>query len=231
MDAIDLSGDLLHLAFINIFWVFFERTILKYIMEYEAEARLPCEAYLNSIGIPVKLVGKEMDDLKGCLTGRDAKVLVAGGVKHISALLHFAHAGKEAVTEEMAAPAATGDDDFTWDGGGAADDDADDDSDDSLDCELRFAKSWDALFGWLHELRPFEANDETYCEQRAVAAFNKAGPMVAEYKYLHPDAQSATCHVALCVVPRQVRLVTRCCHLFTHSLTHSLTHCLCFTRR
>ena len=64
----------------------------------------------------------------------------------------------------------------------------------------------DALLGYIYELRPFELDTAEYCEQRAVAAFNAAGPMVKWYKKLDPSAQSTTCHVAQCVVPRQVQL-------------------------
>jgi hypothetical protein len=53
-------------------------------------------------------------------------------------------------------------------------------------------------------MRPFERDDMEYRKQRAVAAFNAYGPMAREYKRLHPAAESAVCHVAGFVVPRQV---------------------------
>lgn len=99
---------------------------------------------------------------------------------------------------------AGSDDEDDEEGGiGASSDDSD-----ATDRELADAKSWDAFLRYVHELRPFEVDSEAYKEQRAVAAFNAAGPMLREYKRLHPNAQSACCHVALCIVPRQVR--TRC---------------------
>ena len=212
MPTIDLSADLLHLVFINIFATFFEKTFLKYIMDLDPEARQPAEAYLNSIGIPIRLVkSADLDDMKGSLTGRDAKVIIADAGRHVPALLHFAHAGKATVE---AAVAATGggeelrSEGFTW--SPAADDEdagegGDEDDQDGEDRELLDAKSWDALLAYVHELRPFESDTESYREARAVAAFNAAAPMVAEYRRLAPNAVAAVCHVALCIVPRQVR--------------------------
>ena len=76
--------------------------------------------------------------------------------------------------------------------------------DDADDEELRDAKSWDALFGYVYEMRAFERDGDDYKEQRAVACFNAAGPMTKEYKRLKPNAEAAVCHVAQCIVPRQV---------------------------
>ena len=150
--------------------------------------------------------------MKGSLTGRDAKVLIADAAVHIPALLHFAHAGSEAFGASMEAPARADETEFTWEGDESTDTADGAGTDDALDDELRDAMSWDALLGYVHELRPFERDDRSYREARAVAAFNAAAPMSREYKRLKPNAVSATCHVAMCVVPRQVM----CAHATTH---------------
>eukprot|EP00966_Prymnesium_polylepis_P292829 6763325-Prymnesium_polylepis.1 len=52
-------------------------------------------------------------------------------------------------------------------------------------------------------MRPFEGEDDEYCEARAVETFNAAAGVVKEWKRLNPSAQSACPHVALCLLPRQ----------------------------
>ena len=49
-----------------------------------------------------------------------------------------------------------------------------------------------------------------YREQRAVAAFNASMSMLQEYKRLKPNAEAAVCHVAACLIPRQVRHACAC---------------------
>lgn len=209
LDAMQLSSDILHLVFINIFKTFLEKTIFSRLMAMEAAARAPAEAFLRKHGVPVNLVKAEsLDEALGSLTGRDAKVLIADASYLIVELLHFAHAGQDAVQAAMAAGgndegftlAGSDDEDDGGGGSGASSGDAD-----ATDRELADAQSWDAFLRYVHELRPFEDDSEAYKEKRAVAAFNAAGPMLREYKRLHPNAQSACCHVALCIVPRQVR--------------------------
>ena len=74
-------------------------------LSHRPSARQPAEAYLNHHGIPIKLVkAADLDEMKGSLTGRDAKVLIADAGRHIPALLHFAHAGGEAVEASAAQP-------------------------------------------------------------------------------------------------------------------------------
>ena len=93
IDGIDMSVDILHLCFINIIWDFLEKTVFCYLFELKEELRAPCEVYLRKHGIPVKLIkAQSLDEIKGSLTGRDAKVLVADAATHIPALLEFANA-------------------------------------------------------------------------------------------------------------------------------------------
>lgn len=77
----------------------------------------------------------------------------------------------------------------------------------------------DALLAYCREMRPFESHTEEYKEKRAVAAFNAAQPMLQEYKRLKPNAEAAVCHVASCIVPRQVR----CMHAIRMPPHHTLT--------
>lgn len=55
----------------------------------------------------------------------------------------------------------------------------------------------------VYALRPFDADSQEYREARAVETFNAAAQVMKEYKRLHPNAQSACPHVALCILPRQ----------------------------
>ena len=87
-------------------------------------------------------------------------------------------------------------------------------------------KSWDAFLRYVHEMRPFERDDQPYRDARAVAAFNAAGPVTREFKRLKPSAQSAICHVALCVVPRQV---SRTCRIHRSRLMLTLAPFPCPT--
>lgn len=49
-DAIDMSADVLHLVFINMFTFFFEMTLLVHVAELEQHLREPFEVYCRSIG-------------------------------------------------------------------------------------------------------------------------------------------------------------------------------------
>lgn len=106
----------------------------------------------------------------------------------------------------MEAAPAEADAAFTWGAGApAARAPANQGGADANDSELADAKSWDALLGYCYEMRPFEENTQTYKDKRAVAAFNKAGPMTQEYKRLKPNAEAAVCHATTCVIPRQMQ--------------------------
>lgn len=135
---IDNSTDVLHLIFSNQFAFFMEHTMLTILMEWEPAARAPFEAYLRSIGIPMKIVkATSVTEMKQSMTGRDAKVLTAKALKHIPTLLEFVHMNKEeiaAAVEEVVLEAeeeaekeaeeppakrrraADDDDDVDWDG-------------------------------------------------------------------------------------------------------------------
>lgn len=74
----DMSADVLHLVFINMFSFFFEMTILIHVAEFEPSAREPVEVYLRHIGLPLKVVkAKDVQEMKQSLTGRDAKVIIS----------------------------------------------------------------------------------------------------------------------------------------------------------
>lgn len=207
----DMSADVLHLVFINMFTFFFEMTILVHVAEFEPDARLPIEIYLRHIGLPVKLVkANGVQEMKQSLTGRDAKTIISQSLVHIPVLLEYAHADQKDIHDAVhAAAAAQGEnnvdneDDFTWDGEGE-DRDGSSDDDDCMPRILRDARSWDRFRALCHAMRPFEQDDAQYREQRAVETFNAAGLVMAEYKRLNPQSVSACPHVALCVVPRQM---------------------------
>eukprot|EP00966_Prymnesium_polylepis_P124115 2870240-Prymnesium_polylepis.1 len=92
----DNSVDVLHLVFINMFAFFMEHTMLIKVVEWEPWARAPFEAYLHSIGIPMKVVkAQNVTEMRQSMTGRDAKVLTAAALKHIPALLEFVHTSME----------------------------------------------------------------------------------------------------------------------------------------
>ena len=124
-----MSVDILHILFINYFQLFFEATILCYVVEMSEVARKPIEVYLASKQIHVKLVkAKDMSEMKDSLIGRDAKVLMDRCEEIIPELLCFVHAPKpqvEAAAADAEAEVAQGagldDDEFTWDGDGDAD--------------------------------------------------------------------------------------------------------------
>ena len=97
-----------------------------------------------------------------------------------------------------------GDEEFDWEGDGEADDAAAAADGDEDDDEIRHAKGWDTFLRYVHSVRPFDDDSDSYVEKRAVECFNAVGPMCKWYKELKPNAQSACPHVAQSVVPRQV---------------------------
>ena len=227
--AIDFSADVLHLIFINKFATRFELTILNYIFEYPPECRRPFETYINAIGIPLKVVkAQSVQEMKQALTGRDAKNMIAKALDHLPTLLEFAHAGADAVQEELEAedapppprPRADADNEFDWDSGGE-DDDGDEDAAaaasadagdfdldahgvDSLPIILKMAKAWDSFVGLAFATRPFERDDSEYREAIAVETFNAAALDSAWTKKLQPNASSACSLVAMRVVTEQM---------------------------
>ena len=77
-----------------------EMTVLIHVFEFSVEAREPFELYMRAIGIPMKVVKAEsVTEMKQCLTGRDAKVIVAKAIEHIPALLEFVNAGADEIEE------------------------------------------------------------------------------------------------------------------------------------
>lgn len=216
LSTIDMSADVLHLIFINMFVFFFEMTILVFIFEMDPTTRTPFEVYVRSIGLPMKVVkATTMEEMKQGLTGRDAKVVMSQAIKHIPTLLEFAHAGSDEVRHAM--NTSTGsqgslvgngistDEDFTWTGDSDESSGSEDEGDmDNEPRMMRDARAWDHFRQLCFAMRTFERDDMDYREQRAVEAFNAAALTMGEYKRLHPDAMSACPHVALCVVPRQM---------------------------
>lgn len=222
--TIDNSADVLHLVFINIFATFFELTMLVHVNELEPRERQPFETYLRSLGVQLKIVkAKNVTEMRQSLNGRDAKTILAKASTVIPSLLEFAHASKEeivhAMAESGAAPEArsgegnrrsaqaANEEAFDWESESDQDDGADDvgqHDEDALTRLERDAQSWDALMQLVYALRPFDHDDsQAYREARAVETFNAAADVMKEYKRLHPNAQSACPHVALCVLPRQ----------------------------
>lgn len=219
-DALDMSADVLHLIFINMFTFFFEMTLLVHVNEMERHLREPFEVYCRSIGLPLKISkALNVEEMKQSLTGRDAKVIMSQAFEHIPILLEYAHASKSDLEEQVndgqrqeRPPPHAGvplhrneDDDFTWEGDDedfAPEEDTDDD--DVVPRMLRDARSWDKFRTLCYAMRPFEADDSEYRKVRAVEAFNAAADVMEEYKRLNPQAVSACPHVALCVVPRQM---------------------------
>lgn len=116
--TLDMSADVLHLLFINMFAFFMELTILVHIVQLDPPLREPCEVYLRHIGLPMKLVkAKTVTEMKQSLTGRDAKVVISAALQHVPELLQFAHAHEADVEAELQQPQSNvQDDDFTWDG-------------------------------------------------------------------------------------------------------------------
>lgn len=176
---------------------------------------------MRSIGIPMKAMKAEtVTEMKQCLTGRDAKVVMEKYVQHVPAMLEFAHAEEEDIAEELAAddgppPRTAADDEaFTWAGSGRGGeeesgseetDGEQSDTEDELSEELKDARSWDAFAGFVYACRSFDGcDDPTYREERAVEAFNAARKVMQEYNRLFPGFLSSVPHVALCVVPRQM---------------------------
>lgn len=90
--TIDNSADVLHLIFINIFTTFFELTMLVHIFEMEPSLRHPFEAYLRSIGVPIKVVkAQTVTEMKQSLTGRDAKTILSRAREHTFQLYESLH--------------------------------------------------------------------------------------------------------------------------------------------
>lgn len=211
--TLDMSADVLHLIFINMFTFFLEMTVLVHIHELSPTLREPFELYVRSIGLPMKIVkATSIEEMKQGLTGRDAKVVMSKAVEHISTLLEFAHSEPAAIAAEVQAGAGAAvndiaDDEFTWAGDSGDEEEncgAEDDDGDSESRMLKDAKTWDHFNTLCYAMRPFERDDLGYRQERAVEAFNAAALVMAEYKRLNPQAMSACPHVALVVVPRQM---------------------------
>lgn len=209
--TLDLSADVLHLIFINMFAFFFEMTILVHIFEFSPPLREPFEIYVRSIGLPMKVVkAQSIQDMKQSLTGRDAKVVMSRAIEHVPVLLEYAHAQSAEVEEQLAAqqsgrpsPHNQDDEDFTWEGENNDQDEVGCE-DDTTERVLQDAKSWDCFRALCFAMRPFTSDTAQYREQRAVEAFNAAALVMREHKRLNPQSISACPHVALCVVPRQM---------------------------
>lgn len=223
LGTIDMSADVLHLIFINMFVFFFEMTVLVFILEMDPASRAPFEVYVRSIGLPMKVVkANTMEEMKQGLTGRDTKVVMSQAIKHIPVLLEFAHTGTDdiraAVNAELQGAAGRSrngvssctenDEDFTWagdsDGSGESEEEEHEEDLENSSRMMRDARAWDHFRQLCFAMRAFEKDDIEYRRQRAVEAFNAAALTMGEYKRLHPDALSACPHVALCVVPRQM---------------------------
>lgn len=219
-DAIDMSADVLHLIFINMFSFFFEMTLLVHISEMDRQLREPFEVYCRSIGLPLKISkAQNIEEMKQSLTGRDAKVVMSQAFEHIPILLEYAHAsaadleeqlqtGPNALATDAGAPCPSNnadDDEFTWEGDDEDfEPEVDGTDDDIFPRILRDARTWDKFRALCYSMRPFDADDKDYRQLRAIEAFNAAAQVMEEYKRLNPQALSACPHVALCVVPRQM---------------------------
>ena len=208
--TIDFSADVLHLFFINYFTKFMVRMILVYIFEFDEVAREPFEIYLRSIGVPMKVVkAKTVEEMAQCLNGRDAKAIISKAVKHISAMLEFAHAkpaDARAAVDAPPPPARRGgadeDVDLSEEEG---EEEAEEDDEDAEDRMLRYARHFDKFTYAGHTLRAWEQADTSeYRETRAVDTFNAAGELMEAYKDIDEDSTSAVPHVLLVIVPRQM---------------------------
>ncbi|KAL1529364.1 hypothetical protein AB1Y20_000316 [Prymnesium parvum] len=225
--TMDLSADVLHLVFINLFTSFLEFTMLVYVNEFSVDARQPFESYLRSISVPMKVVKAEgVAEMKQSLCGRDAKVLLNNTVDHLIHLLEFVSMSGEEVDEAVAGAQSSNDarandpqkrkrgslqdedDDFDWECPSdeellASESEEVEEDLDNLTRVQRDARSWDKFLQLVHAMRPFKRDDEDYRKARGVETFNAAAEVVKEYKRLNPSSKSACPHVALCVLPRQ----------------------------
>ena len=180
------------------------------IFDWAPAARAPFELYLRGIGIPIKYVkAKSVTEMKQCLTGRDAEVVVAKALMHIPELLAFVHAGEQEVVDEVAdarkptQPQATRTSRLGRRRGGGR-------------RRRRYLAgrrveraSGRARVGLLR--RPllrhasFQAGRSRLSPEARRRVLQRGGQeVVAAHKQLNPTAQSACPHVALCVVTRQM---------------------------
>ena len=75
-----------------------DRLILRHIFQLEPEMREPFEIFMRSISVPMKVVkAASVEEMKQCLTGRDAKNIISNAVRNFGAMLEYAYADPAAI--------------------------------------------------------------------------------------------------------------------------------------